>query len=99
MDKDYIKDDIVINAIDKVKQESIIKKINFIMDKKEEDKEQFKNDITDIAEELNVNFKNTIIKDTTIFTNLDGSDFEGIKIENVEFIESNIKEIKFMQRN
>ena len=40
------------------------------------------------------NFKNTIIKDSDIFADLKGADFEGSIIENTEFIGSNIKGIK-----
>lgn len=42
----------------------------------------------------NANFENTVIKDSAIFANLKGANFEGCKIENTEFIGSNIKGIK-----
>ncbi|WP_338631650.1 pentapeptide repeat-containing protein [Clostridium baratii] len=47
--KDYIKDDIVKEAVEKAKQEAIIKKINSIMDEREQDREFFKVEIKNIA--------------------------------------------------
>ncbi|MBY0756284.1 ImmA/IrrE family metallo-endopeptidase [Clostridium sardiniense] len=42
----------------------------------------------------NANFKNTVIKDSAIFANLKGANFEGSKIDNTEFLGSNIKGVK-----
>ncbi|WP_338631667.1 pentapeptide repeat-containing protein [Clostridium baratii] len=42
----------------------------------------------------NASFKDTVIKDCAIFANLKGANFEGSKIDNVEFIGSNIKGVK-----
>ncbi|MBY0756302.1 hypothetical protein K5V21_12675 [Clostridium sardiniense] len=88
LSKDYIKDDIVIDAIDKVKQEAIIKKINSIMDDKEHNKEIFKDDIKYIAESLK-DYRNDL-SDRSFVEKL--NDYLDRYVETIKNVIDNVKE-------